>query len=169
MTVLYRLQVCLLLCFLAGCVGRSVIVETPFDPAQAEFIHKSGTGSIKGQAFMQKPSGAVVYAAGSPVLLIPATDHAVEQTAKLFGSDGFVSYLELWGLEIEFDPGFLKHGRETTANARGRFTFDDLHPGDYFVQTNVSWYTDDLRYGGYLRKRVAVQSDKTAEIIVSGK
>lgn len=145
---------------LAGCVTRTL--ETTFDPQAASFIHTSGNGRIEGQAFLRRNDGVVVYAAGSHVTLIPATAYADERIAQVYGS-GKRAYL---GVDFQNDdPRFHDHTRSTKADGEGRFVFDALARGRYYVVTSVYWLNG--QEGGWFYETATVD-DGPVTVIMSG-
>jgi hypothetical protein len=153
---------------LSGCLLPKYEREAEYDPVQAAVIHAEGKAEISGQAFLQKSSGAVVYAAGREVILYPGSDYIAEQMRLVYGDKKFLSY---YGTGREFDrtdPRFLEDRRVTKANAQGRFSFDKIAPGKYFVETSVIWRSRDLVGGGLVYESVEVAGEEKVEIIVSG-
>jgi hypothetical protein len=135
-----RASFALCVCALGGC--QSAAPPPPqgrFDPAEAAFIHREGEAAIKGQAFLRDPHGRVDvrYAAGEVVRLIPATAYARARFAQFYGGKKFVPAIS--AQSPTQDPDYLAHMRLTKADATGRFTFDKLAPGRYFVATQLTW------------------------------
>ncbi|WP_375458210.1 carboxypeptidase regulatory-like domain-containing protein [uncultured Enterovirga sp.] len=151
---------------LQGC--QATPIRSEFDPAQAEFALKKGKGRIDGQAFLRRDYGRLVTAAGERVFLIPATSYTVERFNSMFGGD-MRSY---FGNAVENPPeGYYRYRRETKADMRGKFAFEELAPGRYIVATRVFW-TEPSSYltrGGAIYDIVEVKNDETTEAIISGK
>jgi hypothetical protein len=83
------LAICFAALSLGGCqTGPATSIASTFDPKSAEYILKTGTGRIEGQAFLRRDYGRLVTAAGERVFLIPATAYAVERFDRMFGGDG---------------------------------------------------------------------------------
>jgi hypothetical protein len=61
---------CLALALILTSCAREDALSTKCDPAEAEIITRSGTGSISGQA-LKTLGGEVRHAAGNSVLLVP--------------------------------------------------------------------------------------------------
>ncbi len=133
------------------------------DPAEYRPFLDGGTASLTGQAFMKTRGGDVKLAAGNPVHLDPKTTYATEW---------------MWRRGVDFkafsvpDPNavFQSARRVTTADAQGRFRFDGLAPGWYYVTTFVRWETGGLdtpTQGGILADSVKVDAGKTADIVIT--
>jgi hypothetical protein len=135
------------LLFLAGCNGTPppdvaaprVGPMPPFVAAQAAFIDRQGSTSIQGHAFMVASSGKVHAAVGEAVELIPATAYAQARFAALYG-EAKLRPVGLLPTQVPAaDPGYLRMIRTTRTEPNGRFAFDDVAPGTYFVATQVIW------------------------------
>ena len=57
--------------------------------------------------------------------------------------------------------------RQTTCDAEGRFLFEGLADGDYFVMTSVQWLgTNDFPQGGQLMQRVRIRDGESEQILM---
>ncbi len=155
---------------LSGCVERKP-ATVAFSADEAAFIRKTGTTTITGHAFRTKPSGAVVNAAGQLVRLVPATAYARERFANFYGTRKFVPHR---GYPRDDNPGpaYGEYSRTTKAESNGRFVFEKVAPGDYFVTTQVIWGDEDAlsREGGSVYDSVTVTGKETQplHVILSG-
>jgi protocatechuate 3,4-dioxygenase beta subunit len=41
--------------------------------------------------------------------------------------------------KIEADPEYASYTRTTTSDSNGRFTFENVAPGKYYVATQIMW------------------------------
>ncbi len=136
--------------------------RVPFSEAEYNALKKSGTGGLTGQAFLRTQGGDVKTAAGSTVRVEPATtisDQRFEVSCK--GGKALAG---------DKDARVDQFVRETTADAEGRFKFNNLPPGAYYLTTTVMWSAAS-RYGlspqgGYLMKRVEIENKKIAEVLM---
>jgi hypothetical protein len=163
--VVLALSACLLAC-------AKPDVDVPFDPSAAAFIHAPGKGKIAGHAFFRSEKGSVIYAAGEYVYLIPATPYTDARFASFFGERKYLKAMRLF-IRMESDPEYQKFTRNTKAEADGRFTFENVAPGTYYIWTQATWYADNsiLPSGGIIYEKVTVKGDETepVKVIVSGK
>ena len=153
---------------LASCGAGTATIQSRFDPADAAFALKGGTGRIEGQAFLRRNFGILVTAAGERVFLIPATPYARERFTGLFGGDKRAYY----GNTVDDPPpDYYESRRETKVDMSGRFVFEDVAPGSYIVATRVFWTEPKsfLTRGGAIYDIVEAKNDRTAFVIVSGK
>ena len=157
----------------AGCqTPEPVRVAAKFDPAEAEIIRKTGEARIDGHAFLKKPNGYVMNAAGEKVWLIPATAYARERMAALYKGQKFAPAGSIAG-QNGTDPRYAEFTRSTKAESSGRFSFDKVAPGAYFIATTITWKdseNDVFARGGSVYETVTVtgKEDKTIKVIVNG-
>lgn len=154
----------------AGCVERKP-ATVAFSAEEAAFIRKPGNGVIVGHAFRSKPSGAVVNAAGEVVRLVPATAFARERFANFYGNRKYVPHAS-YPAEDKADPAYAEYTRTTKAEANGRFAFEKVAPGSYFVTTQVIWGDEAAftREGGSVYDSVTLTGKETepVQVILSG-
>ena len=156
---------------LAGC-QQTVKIDSAFDPKAAEYIHKQGEGRIDGHAFLKKPNGYVMHASGDVIYLIPATPYARERMQRLYGTSKFMPAIQSSRAETT-DPRYFEFTRKTKAESNGRFTFDQVAPGEYFIVTTLTWKDkehDILSRGGSIYEAVTVtgKEDKIIRVVVNG-
>lgn len=143
-----------------------------FDPSEAAFIKKAGKATIGGRAFLRDKTGQtnVRYAAGETVRLIPASSYARARIAHFYGGGKFAPAAAI--PKIEPDPQYVDYTRTTKADASGRFTFDHVAPGRYFLTTQLIWKPKEslLAEGGAMYEEVIVTGGERApiDVIVSG-
>jgi hypothetical protein len=139
-------------------------INASFNAADAAFIYQQGKGGIKGQAFLRRNDGIVIYAAGSDVVLIPKTTYSTERINALYGS----GKINLYTPSPESPPGFEAATRQTKANGEGRFEFPNLADGDYYIVTKVIWMVGNMQQGGALMEQAQIRAGATVEVIMSG-
>ena len=105
--------------------------ETKFDSVAASYIHKHGQSRIEGEAFVINKDGKPLYAAGELIRLVPATPYAKARFAWLYRGKTFIPAGKI--SRISKDPDYARYTRTTIASARGKFSFDHIAPGEYFV------------------------------------
>lgn len=149
---------------LSGCTSTGTLTSS-FNPSEAEFINRQGSATVIGQGFLRRNDGVVVYAAGSEVNLIPRTAYSQERIAQIY-QGGNYSYL---GRSFSNDdPRYYQYMKTVIADGEGRFTFNDVPPGEYYVATNVLWMAGYTRQGGAIMKPVSVSGSGTVNVIING-
>ena len=155
---------------LAGCARPDV--DVPFDPVEAAFIHRPGKGKISGHAFFRAENGRVIFAAGEYVYLIPATAYSDARFATFFRDRKYLKAMRLF-LNMDSHPDYQNYTRNTKAESDGRFSFENVAPGTYYIWTQATWYADNsiLPSGGLIYEKVTVRGDEKEPVkaIVSGK
>lgn len=135
-----------------------------FDAAEVAYIREVGTNRIEGNAFLRQRGGGIVTCAGETVRLVPLGGFA----KRYFR----LRYVEQKPATVDFfdAPSYNEHVRETRCDSDGRFSFTRVAPGDYFVETTVSWYLSSLgTQGGDIGYALQVRGDSTTEhIVISG-
>ena len=126
---------------LTGCQSTAsptvVASATPFNAADAAFIKKSGTAKIAGHAFWRDGEGGTVNAAGELIRLVPATSYSRERFAALYKGGRSINAGAI--AQAGSDPAYAEYTRTTRAESTGRFEFDALAPGTYFVTAQIVW------------------------------
>jgi hypothetical protein len=157
---------------LAACNSASP-PQARFDASEAAFMDKPGKATITGQAFLPDKTGHqnVRYAAGEVVRLIPATSYAKARLDYYFHGAKFAAATSI--PKNDPDPDYLAHTRMTKAGSTGRFTFENVPPGRYYVSTQVIWKPEGAFQsdGGLIYEEAIVTGAETqpVEVVVSGK
>lgn len=133
-----RIALMIASCVLSGCFSaalrprpRAVWQRTvPFDPAAYQPYGATGTAAIEGQAFVNTEGGDTKKCAGRPVQLFPSTAY----------SDEWFEHVVLYEEDISAgDPRAAKYQHTATGDADGRFTFEGLPGGSYYVVCSIVW------------------------------
>jgi len=145
---------------------RSFPEQVAFDEAAYAAYRAPGTGTVTGQAFLKTRGGEVRYAAGDEVYLNPATDYEAARIFKLLRA----RFVDPTGKPVWTPaPGenWKTPQRTTTADAEGRFKFEGLPPGKYFVSSNVTWDTGQGMTGGWVIQEVTASPGQSVNVIVA--
>jgi hypothetical protein len=153
-----------LLPFIAALILSACTVHRTavYEPREYAPYAGTGTGKITGQAFLKTVGGDVKYAAGNLINLHPVTSLTREWFERMV----------VQGVPLgEGNPHSDDLRRLTQADAEGRFTFDHLPPGDYYVTTNLTWGMPTsfgiMPTGGIAYARAHVENGQTATVIVT--
>ena len=125
-------------------------------------LPKTGSGTVKGQAFLKTRGGDVKTAAGSQVILNPVTSYSLEWYEKFY----------LQGIRLApSDPRMESYLKIQVADGDGRFNFKNVPPGEYFVTVMITWeaatgYRGSLqRQGGGIVKRIKIKDGEEIDVI----
>ena len=155
----------IVLILVLGACSSTGTLTTAFDADAAAFINTTGQAEVSGQAFLRRNDGIVVYGAGSEVLLIPKTAYSDERMQQIYGS-GKISY---FGRTFtNDDPDYYNYARTAIADGEGRFSFDNVAYGDYYLITTVTWMIQYAQQGGSLMERVSVRDGQDVSVIMRG-
>lgn len=155
---------------LGGCQQTQRHAATvAFSAEEAAFIRKPGTGVITGHAFRTRSTGVVVNAAGEVVRLVPVTAYASERFTQLYGTRKFLPVARYPANDV-VDPAYAELTRTVKTEANGRFVFENVPPGQYYVTTQVVWGEDSKREGGSVYDTVTLTGREPAavDLILSG-
>ncbi|GAC1336318.1 MAG: hypothetical protein NVSMB26_22650 [Beijerinckiaceae bacterium] len=150
------------LCALAASPGRAE--DAAFDPKAAAFIHTEGKATIEGHAFLRRPDNAVENAVGQTIRLVPVTPYSEARFARFYSGKKFIAVHAI--PKFEADPDYASYTRTTTSDSNGRFTFENVGPGKYFVATQIIWKNKGSFFseGGALYDIVSVPSKDTKKV-----
>ena len=142
------------LLILSACMPGQYTMTRSFSPSEVEPFLQSNHVVLTGQAFLRTRGGAVQYAAGSRVTLLPATPYFIEYFENV------VSVRSLSGKAREGELGAeaAKYARTSTADGQGNFAFSGIAPGTYIIYCVIQWYASgsSLPEGGLVAKRLTV-------------
>jgi hypothetical protein len=144
--------------------------QVKFDPAEAAYINETGNTTINGQGFQKRKDGVVVYAAGSDVALIPTSAYAINRVDQIFKEQKSVNINEVNGKFFEVtEPEYVKYQKIVKADNKGRFTFNNVATGNYFIVTTITWNAGDKAQASALVEKVTATADEqTIELTING-
>lgn len=132
---------------------------------------RSGGATIEGQAFAMTRGGDSKKCAGRQVILHPATSYSTEWFEHAVLQEEIVQPIG--------DVRLGQYQRTTTSDADGRFVFENVPAGAYFVTCRVSWevartvcmgrgcYTTGDEQGGTVYARVTVAEGARVRVVVT--
>jgi hypothetical protein len=113
---------------------------------------------------MRRRDGQVVYAAGSPVALIPRTQYADEVMNIVFAGG---TYQPSPPRIQNLDSRYRVMRREVVANGEGRFKFAAVSSGEYYIMVPVTWQAGNSPQGGLLLRQVSLPRDDGSELVIT--
>ena len=146
---------------LSGCMSIPKPVSLPaFPQAEYDKLKLEGSEKLTGQAFLKTLGGDVKVAAGSQVVLMPKTSYTDFQFATC----------TITRCDKE-DMRAAKYEKLTIADAQGKFEFDNIAPGEYYIQTTVTWMRPSpyglVTEGGALMSAASVKAGQNNTVMVT--
>ncbi len=150
---------------LDGCTEADIepAEDTAFEVSVNNSLSKEGTGIVTGRAFLKTRSGDVKTLAGQTVRLHPATIYS-DQWFELASNEKV--YKAAYDHRLE-DYVFM-----TIADDDGHFTFKDVPAGEYYLTTQIFWFSPVgyrgilIPQGGRIRRKITVENGKTLDLIL---
>ncbi len=150
---------------IAGCAAPTQSISMKFEASDFEPFMTKGSGKISGQAFMKTRAGDVKFGAGCTVWLTPATAYMKELVR--IKDQGF----NVSNHTQDTAGAIQKYIRTTVADGTGNFEFNNLPPGEYFVECNVTWEFVGqfglVTTGGLIRKKVELRDGEPLKVILT--
>lgn len=127
------------------------------------------TGSVEGSAFWRTKGGEVRTCAGNEVSLVPVTPYATERMLFIYGNTSGGSVVRNIGSpgSTPVDMDYYNDSINTLCDVAGRFVFEDVPVGSYYVTATVVWQVGYQNQGGPVFKRLDVIENKKTRVVVS--
>ena len=158
---------------LSSCALKPVELTKTFNEDEAEKQMKEGKNTIEASAVWREKNGHLQTCAGYWVSLYPATEYAKERLMHQFG-EGKRGYRTLSQGKQTFIPDeaqFHKLSKKTVCDVDGKFTFENVADGDYFIVTSIVWGNPDdpeeQTEGGALMHKVSVKGGQKIKRVLS--
>jgi hypothetical protein len=157
---------------LAGCAATPVALQNRFDPAEIAWFSARGTNAISGTAILRTTQGGIKSCAALAVTLFPVSAYARERMRHLYGGDDEGFNPLVGGIPADFastDPRYEASAKSTRCDAHGRFWFNELADGDYYLVATVTWRERSyaIEQGGYLMRHVHVSTGETKDVLLA--
>ncbi len=166
---LRTLFVVLLTAGLVGCAtSKPVQLSARFNADEARRLIQPGVNIVSGSALIRQNGGGVVSCAGLPVVLVPHTGYASERLRAIYGNTerGFNNVYR----QIKFtpdEPAYAQLSRQTICDAQGRFSFDDVADGRFYLISHITWQVGNMAQGGSLMQAVTVNGGQSRNVVLS--
>lgn len=146
---------------------------TEFDRNEVRWSEGFGDNVIQGQAILKTRSGQTRLCDREPdsVALFPVSTYARERMKIIYGNDQS-GFRGTRSPVAPADPLYAATGNETGCDENGRFLFQNIPDGDYFVAASVFWKVykrppQDSLQGGVLMQRVQVAGGEVKKLSLS--
>ena len=162
-----ELMVVVAVLVLAGCAAQKkiqLVERIPFPENEYVQLQKTGTASVKGQAFLKTRGGDVKVAAGEEIILNPVTSYSTQWYEQAYLTQKMLS---------PADSRQEQYIIKTIGDGSGRFVFKNVPAGEYYLTARVVWesptgYQGAMELqGGYFSKRIKVADREEMEIILT--
>ena len=158
---------------LSSCAMKPIQLTQTFDEAEAQKYMKDGKNTIEASAVWREKNGHLQTCAGYWVYLYPATEYAKERLTHQFGEGkrGFRTLRQGKQIFAPDEAQFHKLSKKTVCDVDGKFTFENVADGDYYIVTNIIWgdpeYPDEQTEGGALMHKVSVKGGQKIKRVLS--
>ena len=151
--------------------SASTEMTSRFDAGEVAWSREPGTATVEGSAAMAAPGGARQTCAGGEAQLVPASGYAAEMMRIVFGNDvrGFVP-LATARYPTNMTAEFGKTVRRIGCDAEGRFRFDNVPAGRWYVFSNVvlrGTSADSAPQGGALMRGIDVAEGARVNVVLT--
>lgn len=146
-----------------GCLPGPHQITTPLNENELAPYSKKGSAIIIGQAFLKTRGGDVRYGAACPIYLLPATRYTDDLMR------GIVQERKIGTI----DQRLNNYVRKTIGDGEGRFEFDNLPTGRYYLLTEIKWevptgYKYSLEStGGVAFAEVSIREGQKVKVILT--
>jgi hypothetical protein len=162
----------MLLLLVSGCASTEEAPPLPraerFNEEQLAPFAGLGNSSIVGEAFLKTGSGEVKKGAGETVWLVPVVAYTTEHLYKE----------KLTGRKLAppLDKRVYRFMRNTKADSEGRFRFDQIQPGEYYIYALILWSVPSMSVGGeagskatggFALSKVRVKANEQVSVVVT--
>ena len=116
-------------------------LKTPFSADEFEWSKGQGTGVISGQASLVAQGGFIQYPGDKPVILVPRNAYTDEIVSESRKPDFFNRFSD-----VQKHPDYFQFRRVQKPDELGRFRFENLPAGEWYIASTIIWFTRD-QYG----------------------
>jgi hypothetical protein len=156
-----RLPILLIVCLVStSCAGALVERQAQFVESEYAPYAGEGTARICGVAYIKTQRREFKYGAGNETYLNPVTSYSTEwYTESVIGGRSLT----------KANPKVLAYNRATRADSDGRFCFENVPSGDYYLTCPVEWVygANSAIQGGMAYAQVAVKDGETVNAVLT--
>jgi hypothetical protein len=169
-----KLYIFSVLLFLSSCVTppKTIVLNEKFNEAEAQRLLKPGKNTIEGSAVWRQLNGGIQKCSGYKVDLLPSTKYAEERMKHLYGNaERGINQNRVFIFQPN-EEKYHKLVRTTYCDIDGKFSFENVQDGTFFITTQILWevqvnqYTTQT-YGGVLMQKVTVKGGEKKKIVLS--
>ena len=132
--------------------------RVPFNEADFAAYRGTGSATVTGQLIVRSSDGETHIGSGVHVTLLPVTAYTREMVDREIGNGENLS---------NSDARLQQYARLVKTDGQGRFVFDHVRPGKYFVSGLAEWYfADDAQYQ-WACEQITVENGQPVHVQVS--
>jgi hypothetical protein len=157
-----------------GCASTATPAQMtlPFNASDVTWSRAAGTATVEGRAAIPAGGGASRTCAGGEAQLLPASAYAAEMMRIVFGSEarGYAPLASSPRYPANIAADFKSTVRRIGCDAEGRFRFDSVPAGRWYVFSNVIWRSgggEAAPEGGALMQRIDVAEGARANVLLT--
>jgi hypothetical protein len=146
-----------------------------FDPGDVAWARQRGDNTIVGTAQLRAGDGVSRSCAALSVRLAPDSSYTRDRVERLYGDadSAFVTATEAKQARAEAGgevaKAYEKSLKAARCDAHGRFAFENLPDGTYYVMAPVVWKgkLGEVSEGGFFMQRVTVEGGETVRLAMN--
>lgn len=167
---------------LGACASAPYEMQSTWRSSDVVWASSKGDSKVMGSAVYVQASGATRTCAGLEVSLIPDSEYARERIQAELDIAGRSEFHKTantgWpNPDIYYpanisapEPGYIETSRRTVCDENGRFVFDNIPAGDYFLTSLVTW--EGLSWGpatkgAFVSSPVTVKPGDVVDVVLS--
>jgi hypothetical protein len=158
----------------AGCASSAPQAQmtSPFNAGDVAWSRAPGTATVEGRAAIPAGGGLSRTCAGGEAQLLPASAYAAEMMRIVFGSEtrGYAPLASSPRYPANIAADFKSTVRRIGCDAEGRFRFDAVPAGRWYVFSNVIWRSaggEAVPEGGALMQRIDVVEGARTNVLLT--
>lgn len=144
--------------------GCTAPLSAAFEPLPARYVLDKGTNEISGQVAVISSSGYNRTCEDSGVFLFPVTPYWTAWAHRTFGNGGQIYAPRVAIQNVSIDRNAWKFARHSDCDGNGRFRFEELADGRYYVFSTVFWLMRWQQNGYGFMREVDVHQGQKASI-----
>lgn len=168
----YKLILFLLALLISSCTVKKaekkeeiITLQNSFDDKAVSWFTNTGTATIKGIAKFKSKNGELRFGEEFRVELMPYCLYSRERLQKIYQNkkSGFI-YLENGVPKFTPDPEGYHKTIKTFCDKEGKFEFNNLPAGKYYIVAFMIWENQTVKTGGGLMKKVVLSEGESESI-----
>lgn len=133
--------------------GCTAPLSAAFEPFPARYVLDKGANEISGRVAVISSSGYARTCEDNGVFLFPVTPYWMAWAHRTFGNSGQIYAPRAAIQNVSIDRNARKFSRHSDCDGDGRFRFEEVADGQYYVFSTVFWLMRWQQNGyGFMRE-----------------